>query len=80
MAAVLSGKPHEQIVGAAVLGERGPRSAAAALAPLVGNEYPMVRYFAREAIERLVGKALPVDLDGDAKVLEGQTRDFLKRF
>ena len=73
----MSGKPHEQIVGAAVLGERGPRSAAAALVPLVGSEYPMVRYFARAGIERLLGKALPVDLDGEARAAEGEARAFV---
>jgi predicted CXXCH cytochrome family protein len=77
MAAATAGKPHEQIVAAAVLGERGPRSAAAALAPLVGSEYPMVRYFARAGIESLVGKVMPVDLDGDAKAIEAEARAFV---
>src|SRR4029079_3980531 len=51
---VAMGKPHEQITAAGVLGERGARGAAAALVPLLSNAYPLVRYQAREAIERLL--------------------------
>jgi predicted CXXCH cytochrome family protein len=77
LATVAAGKPHEQITAAAVLGERGPKDAAAALVPLLSNAYPLVRYWAREAIERLIGRPLPVDLDGDTARIEQESRAFV---
>jgi predicted CXXCH cytochrome family protein len=76
-ATVARGKPHEQIAAAAVLGERGGRDAAASLVPLLGSEYPLVRYYAGAAIERLVGRALPVDLDGDAVAIQREAAAFV---
>jgi predicted CXXCH cytochrome family protein len=64
------GKPHEQITAAAVLGERGQRSQTALLVPLLSSEYPLARYYARAAIERLMGSPLPVDLDGDSEAIQ----------
>jgi predicted CXXCH cytochrome family protein len=75
----LAGKPHEQITAAAVLGERGPRASAAALVPLLSSEYPLVRYWAREAVERLLGKPLPVDLDGEASVISTEAGAFVQK-
>ncbi len=75
--AALRGKPHEQMTAAGVLGERGPRASARALAPLLSSEYPLVRYWAREAVERLTGRPLPVDLDGDAATIDGEVAAFI---
>jgi hypothetical protein len=77
LAAVTMGKPHEQITAAAVLGERAPRSAAAALVPLLSNDYPLVRYHAKEAVEHLLGRPLPVDLDGEAAPIDSASRAFV---
>ncbi len=55
-----------------MLGERGTRKDAGLLVPLLGSEYPLVRSWARASVERLIGRALPVDLDGEA---EGIRRD-----
>lgn len=61
------GKPHEQAVAAAVLGERGRRDLAARLIPVLSNEIPLVRYFAKSALETLVGAPFPWDVGaGDA--------------
>jgi predicted CXXCH cytochrome family protein len=65
------GKPHEQIAAAGVIGERGARGAAASLAPLLSSEYPQVRYYARQAIEDLLGQPMPVDLDGETAAIQG---------
>jgi predicted CXXCH cytochrome family protein len=77
---VTDGKPHEQITAAAVLGERGPRgaSAAAALVPLLSHGYPLVRSWALAAIERVLGKPLRVDLDGDAAQIDAAGRALLR--
>ncbi len=68
--AALSGKPHEQITAVGVLGERGKRGSASAIVPLLGSEYPLVRYWARAAVERLLDRTLPVDLDGEAAEIQ----------
>lgn len=71
------GKAHEQITAAAVLGERGPRSAARALVPLLAGDYPLVRYYAGDSIARLLGRPVPVDLDGDARVILSDATAFV---
>jgi hypothetical protein len=78
LATVALGKAHEQITAAAVLGERGPRAAAPALVPLLGSEYPLVRFYAGNAVGRLVGRPLPVDLDGEAAVIQSEAAAFVR--
>ena len=57
------GKPHEQGTAVAVAG----RDRRTDLLPLVvarlDNEYPLVRFFARHAIEQITGRPLLVDLN-----------------
>jgi predicted CXXCH cytochrome family protein len=79
LVATLRGKPHEQITAAAVLAERGDRASAGALVPLLSAEIPLVRYWAREALERLLGQPLPVDLDGDASAIQRDAAAFVSR-
>lgn len=73
LATLALGRPHEQMTAAGVLGERGDRSAVRALAPLLSSEYPLVRYWAREAMARR-GAALRIDLDGDAASIQTEAR------
>ncbi|APR79448.1 TPR domain protein [Minicystis rosea] len=77
LATVALGKAHEQIAAAAVLGERGPREVAPALVPLMASEYPLVRGYAAHAVERLLGRPVPVDLDGEAKVIHSEAAAFV---
>ena len=72
------GKPHEQMAAAAVLGERGARSQAALLVPILSSEYPLARYYARAAIEALVHRPLTVDLDGEAAEIEKSSLEWLQ--
>jgi hypothetical protein len=76
-ATVAMGKAHEQIAAAAVLGERGPRDAARVLVPLLASDYPLVRYNAGHAIERLLGRRVPVDLDGEADAIQRDAAAFV---
>ncbi|MEP7121730.1 MAG: cytochrome c3 family protein, partial [Byssovorax sp.] len=71
------GKPHEQMTAAAVLGERGARSQAGLLVPLLSSEYPLARYYARAALESLVRAPLPIDLDGDAVEIQRGSLEWL---
>ncbi|HVY47748.1 MAG TPA: hypothetical protein VHB21_17790, partial [Minicystis sp.] len=63
-ATLLRGKAHEQMAAAGALGERGKRAQARALLPLLESVYPLTRYYAKAALERLEGRAMPVDVNG----------------
>jgi predicted CXXCH cytochrome family protein len=78
VSALARGKPHEQMTAAGVLGERGTKSQAPLLLPLLSSEYPLARYYARAAIEALVQKPLTVDLDGDADEIQKASAKWLE--
>lgn len=66
------GKPHEQTVALTLLDAKlHPRAFELATAQLT-NRYPLVRYYARGAIERLTGEKLPVDMSLPAERLEAE--------
>ena len=75
----MRGKPHEQITAAGVIGERGRKDDAAALLGLLSHDYPQVRYYAREALERLFQKPLGVDLDGNAATIQAEASAWLEK-
>ena len=60
------GKPHEQAVAIAVLGEARDRSAIRALAAQLSHDYPLVRYFAQRALETVTGAPLAIDVGASA--------------
>lgn len=60
------GKPHEQAVAIAVLGQSGDRSAVPALAAQLAHDYPLVRYFAQRALETLTGAPVAIDVGAPA--------------
>jgi predicted CXXCH cytochrome family protein len=63
-----SGKPHEQAVALATIGNR--RDAIALIAKQTLNEYPLVREYARAALERALNKPCAIDLGADAGTIE----------
>jgi predicted CXXCH cytochrome family protein len=71
MATVARGKAHEQATAIAVLGERRVSSATRVVANEITNPYPLVRYFARQSLERISGRPCDVGLDED----DGQIRE-----
>jgi len=60
------GRPHEQAVAIAVLGEAGDRSAIPPLAAQLSHDYPLVRYFAQRALQTLTGGPVPIDVGASA--------------
>ena len=60
------GKPHEQAVAIAVLGQSGDRAAIAAIAAQLAHDYPLVRYFAQRALETLTGAPVAIDVGAPA--------------
>jgi len=74
---LVRGKPHEQAVAIAVLGESGNKGIVPRLVPHLSHDYPLVRYFARQAIESLTGRPLPVDVNEPAGVIADRARRWL---
>jgi len=60
-ATLFRGKPHEQAAAIGVLGDARDKTAIAMIAPLMAHDYPLVRYYARRALEKITGA--PVDVD-----------------
>ena len=65
-ATLARGKPHEQAVAIAVLGESRDRSAIPLIAAQLAHEYPLVRYFAQRALQTITGAPLPIDVGAPA--------------
>jgi hypothetical protein len=55
------GKPHERAVAAHVAGSNGRHDLLRDLVAVLADDYPLVRLYAKAAIERLIGEPLPVD-------------------
>jgi predicted CXXCH cytochrome family protein len=67
LAATLArGRPHEQATAIGVLGETRSADAAPALAAALSHPYPLVRYYARAALEKVRGAPIPIDVSDDA--------------
>jgi predicted CXXCH cytochrome family protein len=62
-ATLMRGKAHEQAVAIAVLGDAGRKEALPAVARQLANPFPLVRYYARRAVDALAARPCPVDLD-----------------
>ncbi len=69
-----SGKPHEQAVALFVLGQRKERTAAALIARQTVNEYPLVREYARAALDAVLGRSCAIDLGAETKAIEAAAR------
>ena len=59
----MRGKAHEQAVAVAVLGEARRTEALPGVARQLANPFPLVRYYARRALDALAPRPCPVDLD-----------------
>jgi len=60
------GKPHEQAAAIGVLGEVRDKTAVEAILPMLWHEYPLVRYYAQRALQRITGDAVAIDVGGAA--------------
>lgn len=77
LAAALAGKPHEQGTAIGVLGERRVAGSVPALAAMLSHRLPILRFFARAAIERITGQPVPVELHRNAAALKADVRRWL---
>ncbi|HEX2675276.1 MAG TPA: cytochrome c3 family protein [Polyangiales bacterium] len=74
------GKPHEQAVAMASFGDQRVQSALPQLLPQLTHEYPLLRFYAKAAIERITGQPLPVDVNGSvAEIRAASNRWWLSR-
>jgi hypothetical protein len=64
-ATMARGKPHEQATAIGVLGETGGTESVPVLAAALSHPYPLVRYWAKAALERGRGP-VPVEVSEDA--------------
>jgi predicted CXXCH cytochrome family protein len=76
-ATLARGKPHEQAVAIAVLGQSGDRSAIPAIAAELAHDYPLVRYFAQRALETLTGAPVAIDVGAPAAEVRRVAADWL---
>ncbi|HEU0031505.1 MAG TPA: cytochrome c3 family protein [Kofleriaceae bacterium] len=65
-ATLVRGKPHEQAVAIATLGHTGDRSIVPLVAPHLAHDYPLVRYYALRALERVTGTRIAIDVGAPA--------------
>ena len=72
------GKPHEQAVAYFVLGEAKDRAAIAALTPGLRHPYPIVRGYAKRALDMIAGAPVPIDIDAENDVIERATDAWLR--
>ena len=71
------GKAHEQMAAAGVLGDRGEKSQAAPLLSVLVSDFPLARYYAKAALEKLESRKLPVDLNADTPTITREATRWL---
>src|SRR5690606_12599793 len=72
------GKPHEQGVAFHALGRAGRREAVPVLAAQLTHPLPLVRGYAKRALDALAGAPIPVDIDADGRAIEAQAAAWLR--
>jgi predicted CXXCH cytochrome family protein len=72
-ATVERGKPHEQATAMAALGEARVQTAAPLIARQLLNDYPLVREWAKHALESILGRC-DIDLSSDDATIAAQAQ------
>src|SRR5262249_13076289 len=73
------GKPHEQAVAFEVLGEARVREAVPILAAQLTHPYPLVRGYAKRALDGIFGRPVLVDIDAADEVVLEQARALVRQ-
>ena len=68
------GKPHEQAVAFAVLGDKGVKAAAPILAKQLTHPLPIVRGYAKRALDEIEGHVVDIDIDAEDADIEAKAR------
>jgi predicted CXXCH cytochrome family protein len=77
LATLRHGKPHEQAVASAIAGQARMQQALPLVVDQLGNEYPLVRFFAKKALEELTRKKLELDMNAPGPELLAEARQKL---
>jgi predicted CXXCH cytochrome family protein len=77
---LLRGKPHEQAVAIGVLGDARATQSLPLLADQLTHPYPLVRYFAKHAIETIAAEPLAIDVGQPATEVAGRVRQWLAQY
>jgi predicted CXXCH cytochrome family protein len=73
------GKPHEQAVAFYLLGQARSKPAIPLLAAQLTHPYPLVRGYAKRALDMVVGSRVPIDIDGEDADIDIATKTWLSR-
>jgi predicted CXXCH cytochrome family protein len=76
--ALLGGKPHEQALAADIAARHELPGTTDGIVALLDNPYPLVRYFARHALERRLGHELDLDMSLPGPALVAAARGALR--
>jgi predicted CXXCH cytochrome family protein len=71
------GKPHEQAVAFFLLGEARSQPALPILAGQLTHPYPLVRGYAKRALDTIAGSPIPIDTDAEDAAIEAATKTWL---
>jgi predicted CXXCH cytochrome family protein len=71
------GKPHEQAVAFQILGEKKVKAAVPILAAQLTHPYPLVRGYAKRALDAIAGAQVPVDIDADPAAIRAAATAWL---
>jgi predicted CXXCH cytochrome family protein len=71
------GKPHEQAVAFYLLGQARSKAAVPVLASQLTHPYPLVRGYAKRALDDVMGKPIPIDIDAEDSDIESKTKAWL---
>ncbi len=71
------GKPHEQGVAYHALGRARSTAAVPVLAEGLRHPYPLVRGYAKRALDAIAGAPVPIDIDAPDEALDAQVRAWL---
>jgi predicted CXXCH cytochrome family protein len=74
---LLRGKPHEQAVAIGVLGEAKDATAVTAVAQLLSHEYPLVRFYAQRALQRITGEPVAIDVGASKAEVDAAAKQWL---
>lgn len=77
LATLARGKPHEQVVAIHVLGRERRTDATELVLAQLGHDFPLLRFFARDALERITGQRLTLDMHAEGPALVAQARQQL---
>lgn len=77
-ATLVRGKPHEQAVAIATLGEKRDRTALPSITPHLAHAYPLVRYYAARALQTITGERVELDLGRPSAELHAAAVDWLR--